>query len=218
MFKCGVVSVSFRQLSVDEVIKDFVNGDLVVETQTVQENSLLNEPITPTKEATAEYEYIFDGWYDGENKWDFANDKVSSDLTLKARFIEEDRMYVVTFKNSDGTTLSTQNVKYNDKVTLPEEPNKEATAQYEYIFEGWYNGENKWDFANNKVTGDLILKAKYTEETRVYVVTFKNEDGTVIKEEQLEYGALPEAPVAPLPDTPAPASATQLPFPDRQAF
>jgi len=48
-------------------------------------NTSLSEPVAPTKDA-----YIFDGWYKEFlclNSWDFASDKVSSSLTLFARWV-----------------------------------------------------------------------------------------------------------------------------------
>ena len=59
--------------------------------------SLITKPEDPTKAATNRVYYAFDGWYNGETKWDFANDTVSSDLNLVSRFIEKDVLYKITF-------------------------------------------------------------------------------------------------------------------------
>nr|MBO4517515.1 InlB B-repeat-containing protein [Clostridia bacterium] len=59
--------------------------------------SLIEEPETPAKAATTRVYYVFDGWYNGEVKWDFANDTVSSDLNLVSRFTEKDVLYKITF-------------------------------------------------------------------------------------------------------------------------
>ena len=58
--------------------------------------SLIEEPETPAKAATTRVYYVFDGWYNGEVKWDFANDTVSSDLNLVSRFTEKDVLYKIT--------------------------------------------------------------------------------------------------------------------------
>ena len=48
---------------------------------------LIQEPRTPVKTSgTANRVIVFDGWYYGDKKWDFAADKVESDVTLKARW------------------------------------------------------------------------------------------------------------------------------------
>ena len=58
--------------------------------------SLIEQPADPTKESTKQKTYEFDGWYNGEEKWDFINDTVSSDVNLTAKYIEKDRLYTVT--------------------------------------------------------------------------------------------------------------------------
>ena len=63
-------------------------------------------------------------------------------------------------------------VAYGDKVTKPaEDPTKDMTVSTVYTFDGWYNGEAKWDFDNDVVTGNLTLTAKFTETARKYTVT-----------------------------------------------
>ena len=62
---------------------------------------LLTKPADPTKEGDEAVNYIFDGWYLGDKKWDFANDYAFEDITLVAVFTVEYKEYTVTVV-SDG--------------------------------------------------------------------------------------------------------------------
>lgn len=63
-------------------------------TQTVNYDSLIQEPTAPTKDG-----YTFTGWYDAEtggNKWDFAANKMpAKNVTLYSRF--STNAYTATF-------------------------------------------------------------------------------------------------------------------------
>lgn len=62
------------------------NGGTSVDSQTVVENALLDEPTPPTRD-----DYTFDGWYrdDGTfaDSWSFASDTVNQDMTLYAKWV-----------------------------------------------------------------------------------------------------------------------------------
>ena len=147
----------------------------------------------PVKEPTNTQTFKFDGWYNGDVKWDFAANKITQDVTLKAKFTAEERKYTVTFQNEDGSPFGTeQKVSYEGAITAPEsDPTKDATAEFTYKFDGWYNGETKWDFAADKVTQDLVLKAKFSATKNSYKVTiaFEGIEGKQPVELTLEYGA-----------------------------
>ena len=60
------------------------DGGSAVDSVTVKAGSKLTEVI-PVK-ATLEKQYEFEGWYFGDKKWDFENDVVTEDITLKAKW------------------------------------------------------------------------------------------------------------------------------------
>ncbi|MEY8428394.1 Ig-like domain-containing protein [Lachnospiraceae bacterium 46-15] len=68
----------------------------------------------------------------------------------------------VTFDSDGGTPVETQEVDVRaGKVTEPEAPKKRG-----YTFEGWYadaERSRQWDFAQDKVLGDMVLYAKWAE-------------------------------------------------------
>lgn len=63
--------------------------------------------------------------------------------------------YTVTFV-SEGTTVETQTVKEGGTVIEPNDPTLDG-----YVFDGWYNGDAKYDFAS-PVNSDLTLTAKWS--------------------------------------------------------
>ena len=227
-------------------------GDLVF---SVLEGTKLAQPEDPVKESTEAFVYTFDGWYDGEERWDFVNDRVEKDLVLTAKFIESNRKYTVSFVVTGrddvsfdpveveyGQTYDLSNVldgvdveKYNyvvgvdgkeassvtvlsdvtvvvtfkektyytvtingvdvqmeigSKLEKPADPSKESTAEFDYIFEGWYNGDEEWNFEEDTVDGALNLIAKYKEVKRKYTISFNigGDSDISIGAIQMEYG------------------------------
>ncbi|EAE7094402.1 LPXTG cell wall anchor domain-containing protein [Listeria monocytogenes] len=156
-------------------------------TQTVNYDSLIQEPTAPTKDG-----YTFTGWYDAEtggNKWDFAANKMpAKNVTLYARF--STNAYTATF-DKEGTT-TTQAVDYDSLLTEPTAPTKDG-----YTFDGWYDAEtggNKWNFATNKMPAkSMTLYARFS--LKAYTATFNVEDTTTTQ--AVDYEALIEEPTAP---------------------
>ena len=63
--------------------------------------------------------------------------------------------YTVKFDTDGGNAIADQEVVKDGKVTKPTDP-----TNGEYVFDGWYNGDTKYDF-NTAVTADVTLKAKW---------------------------------------------------------
>lgn len=89
--------------------------------------------------------------------------------------------YTITFVNDDGNVLSTQTIEHGASATAPKNPEKEG-----YVFAGW-NGTYQ------NVRCDATITATYTK--KLYKVTFKETDGTVIgSRQEVAHG---EAAIAP---------------------
>ena len=132
---------------------------------------------TPTRAATAQYTYTFNGWVPTVSA-------VTGDVTYTAVFSETVNTYTVTWKNGD-TVLKTEQVAYGAMpVYSGETPTKEATAQYNYVFAGWTP-----EIA--AVTGDVTYNATFDQKLNTYTVTWKNWNGTVLKTDTVEYGTTP---------------------------
>ena len=187
------------------------------------------EEPTKTKDG---YTVTFDGWYNGDTKWNFETDTVTSNVTLVAKFnetistynaklilcdgTEKDIVYTIenrteklaetreflgttnaqyTYTNDLPTELPLENgktytetrtlneydvkigetaatkVAYGSKLTRPADPTKDMTVDKVYTFDGWYNGDTKWNFDTDTVKGNVTLVAKFNETARKYTVT-----------------------------------------------
>ncbi len=121
--------------------------------------------------------YDLEGWYTNDfftNKWDFATDKVTSDLTLYANWTPQ--THVVQFVDTDGTPLADQqSVPYGAQATKPDpNPQKEG-----YRFSGWHAPDEREGYAysfTRPVYEDLTLTAMWTP---LHTVTLNANGGTV---------------------------------------
>lgn len=74
--------------------------------------------------------------------------------------------YTVTFDSAGGSAVASQSIADGGKVQKPEDPDKAPSSfEISYEFDGWYNGDELWDFSSDVVTGNLTLTARYTEES-----------------------------------------------------
>ena len=102
----------------------------------------------------------------------------------------------VTFKAKVYYTVTINGVEYQievgEKLTQPEDPTKESTAEFDYTFDGWYNGDEKWNFDEDTVNGALNLIAKYKETKRKYTISFNiiGNDNLSLGSVEVEYGQI----------------------------
>ena len=145
--------------------------------------------LEPTRTQDAEFNYIFDGWSP-------AVSEVSEDVEYVAKFKEETRKYTVTWKNYDGTVLKEEEFLYGTTPSFTgTEPTKASTLEHAYTFDGWSP-------ALNKLTENTTYTASFKEEKRKYNVTWKNDDGSVIRTDAVAYGDTPDfGAVAPTKDS-----------------
>ena len=85
---------------------------------------------------------------------------------------KEEVKYTVTFESNGGSGVKSKSAEYNTTITAPANPTKTG-----YTFVGWYKEAgltNVWNFANDKVTGNITLHAKWNEIIiPKYTVTFE---------------------------------------------
>ena len=102
----------------------------------------------------------FDGWYKEpgfENKWNFATDKVSGNMTLYAKW--NIHKYKVTFISNGSDAVPEKTVDHGDTVNAPIPESRWGT------FAGWYaipqhSGGSPFNFSI-PVTGNITLYARW---------------------------------------------------------
>lgn len=145
----------------------------------------VDEPPAPEKADEEKIEYAFSGWYthDGK-KYDFERG-IEKDAELYARY-EARTKPKVTFVDN-GITLTAQYIKSGGKAQRPNDPVRQSTAEYEYEFKQWNEGDRAYDF-NKAVTEDITLTAEYAASKRRYTVTF-TVGGALYEQTTAEYGS-----------------------------
>ena len=166
------------------------NGGTDVNRQTIYEGNPVNKPDDPTKT-----DFIFVGWYLGEEAWDFENDVVTDDITLTAKWTPV--TYTVTFNSDGGSNVASQQVEKGGLVVKPSDPIKTDS-----VFIGWFNGSTPWNFETDTVTEDITLTARWNwlSDSTTYVVTFYSDGGSTVAPQSVvagSYAIRPEDPTKP---------------------
>lgn len=94
--------------------------------------------------------------------------------------------YTISFYDGEKL-LSSKTYSYGERVVQPETPVRASTAQYRYDFVGW----------GSPVTlavKDAAYTAQFSQTLRSYAVRFYDADGTLLKVEECDYGAMPTPP------------------------
>ncbi|MGN0812896.1 MAG: Ig-like domain-containing protein [Candidatus Coproplasma sp.] len=173
------------------------DGTTVISSPTFKEGAIITKPSNPSKTATAQYTYEFEGWYtaaSGGTKVEFGSITATEDVSYYARYTATLNKYTVTWKNYDGSTLETDtNVEYGTTPSYDSaEPTRAADAQYTYTFSGWSDGTNSYGKAETlpEVSGEVTYTATFSTTTKEYTVTFvMNGHGTQVNEQTVEYGS-----------------------------
>ena len=133
---------------------------------------------TPTKAADAQYTYTF-------SDWDKAIEMVTGNATYTAVYSKVVNNYEVIFADEDGTVLQKETLPYGETPSFKgEDPIKAEDEAYTYAFFGW-------DKEIEAVSGDVIYTAVYAKTIKKFMVTFVNEDGTVLQSSEFSYGQIP---------------------------
>lgn len=181
-FDNGVVTQDITLVAKWNPIKTFTvtfdtNGGSAVAPQYVAPGEKATKPITPATKPNPNA--IFIGWFLGDAEWNF-DTVITSNITLTAKWITR---YTVTFDtNGADESIPEIHTDEGDLIIKPQDPTK---ADFRFV--GWYNGEIKWNFATDKVTSDLVLKAKW-EPVPTYTVTFDANGGTEVNSQNVREG------------------------------
>jgi hypothetical protein len=155
-----------------------MNGEVELQSSEVEYGEMpVYNGDTPTRDATAQYTYTFDGWSPEVVA-------VTGNAIYMAQFEATVKSYTITWLMDDDTEIDQTVVEYGQTPSHAD-PIKEATAEWTYTFTGW-------DAEIVAVTGEATYKATFDSVHNFYTITFKDEDGSVLSALEWEYGAMPE--------------------------
>ena len=174
----SVITIIDEELGFSEFVVTFKNGDEIVKSESLKNGAEIIAPADPIKEADAQYTYTFAGW-EGYT----AGMTVSGEAVFTATFTSTVNKYDVVIGDNEAVKY-----EYGAKIEKPEDPTKDADAKFTYTFDGWYNGDVKWNFDTDVVTDNVTLVARFIESVRKYTVSYIV-DGIVVDEEEVEYNA-----------------------------
>ena len=150
--------------------------------------STITFPSNPTKDG---YEFV--GWYFDVNVWlnpcnatSFANENLTANVTVYARWEQIKETYSVTFVGGTGATgdAPTMEAKAEgDKFDLPQN----TFVKEDYDFDGWVDGQTKYAAGDEYVMPSYAVT--FTAQwvlTRKYKVTFVGGEGAVGTDPEIE--------------------------------
>ena len=144
------------------------NGGTAISAINTPWNTTISAPTAPTRNG-----YTFAGWFrnaDGTNEWNFANDIVTTNLTLHARWTPT--IYTITYALNGGTNHSSNPANYtieSSTFTL------QSPTRNGYDFLGWWTSETSGERVteiSTGSTGDRTLWARWTP--TIYTITYLN--------------------------------------------
>ena len=124
----------------------------------------LSAKLNPTEENNSGEEIVYPPKNDGENSTDLEEtEEDSSTDNNGGDNSTESNKFTVTFVTNCDDVIENQLITSGGKVTKPKNPIK-ISANTDYKFNGWYNGDKLWDFETDVVEEDITLIAYWTIE------------------------------------------------------
>lgn len=149
------------------------------------EGTLLSEiakPENPTRESYSDSAYEFMGWLPEIKE----GNRLTGPMTFLATYRSPDNKYTITFM--DGNEILWQAEVEKDSMPKYEgyeiDPSWKDDQQYSYS----WDPEDGWDKEIVKVTGPAVYVAKIKQTPKKYTIVFLNDDGTVLKTKEYEFG------------------------------
>ena len=188
------------------------NGGSAVISQTVYLGDKVIKPTDPTRKG-----YIFTGWFKDstlKTAWDFNHDIVVADITLYAKWKEnqdgnsqgEDNQggnsqgngnsqskFTITFNTNGGSSVNSQTINSGKTASKPSNPNRAG-----YTFDGWYSDAAltmTYNFSS-KVTDSITLYAKWTLNV-THIITFNSNGGSSVASQTVDSGGTVKKPSNP---------------------
>lgn len=130
---------------------------------------------TPTKPEDELHTYTFQGW-------DKPETNIVKDMVFTALFKDVLRQYTATFYDGNNRLTYTAVVDAGtDAVYQGATPAKASDEKNDYAFK-------EWDKPLTDIRADTAFHATFEATLKTFYVSFKNEDGTLLKTETVKYG------------------------------
>lgn len=191
------------------------------------ENYIFNERINPpgttpspvdTKPSDENHEVVFDAWHycdasgNATDRVYKRGDRLDGELTLKAGFVETEKIVTVTFLNEDGKEFFVAEVPYGAKlsdIAYPT-PKKNSTDAVHFNFVAWTDAGVDCD-NDYQIKGDIALTARFVGEPHRYdTITSVSKAPTFFEDGSAVYsctcGMTQQKPIDKLTDTVNPTS------------
>lgn len=143
----------------------------------------------PQRTNTTTANYVWYGWRDASGTLYAKTDvlpKATADVVYTAHFTEVKKQYTVTFRNPDGTVLSSRLWDAGATPVCEVTPVMQPSATEMFTFAG------TWQPALEPVTAPAEYTAVYTATPRSYTVTFLNYNGEVLYQGEYAVGTMPQ--------------------------
>ena len=132
--------------------------------------------------------YSLDGWYTPMGvKWNFAEDRVTANLNLYSR-LNAPNVAGIYNTTAEATQIDRANLKYGDKIPMPQEPTREGCT-----FAGWYSDSEyntEWNF-NTRIYENTTIYTKWLCD-----ITFDAGEGTPVESQTVVAGGTVMAPTS----------------------
>ena len=155
----------------------------VISSKTYHYGDTVEIPVVTVTPSDNVYNYYFIGW-------DSDVTTCQGNTTYTAAYSTEYIEYTVTFKNWDGSVISSAIYHYGETIEVPAAPQKPADQMHTYAFVGWSADVTVCE-------GDATYTAMFTPSNVQYTVVFKNYDGSIISSKVYHYGDTVTAPADP---------------------
>ena len=132
-------------------VKMETGGVFQIPDQKILWGGYVTDPMIAIREG-----YVFNGWFLGDKKWDFATNTITSDTTLVAQWTPKE--YTLTLDPSGGiySGQTAVNLTYGSAYELM------SPTRKGYTFMGWFSGEERWEQSGTWNSGDNVsLTAKW---------------------------------------------------------
>lgn len=149
-----------------------------VDGQTVLDGNFVTEPFPITND-----DKVFEGWYIDAGfttEWDFAADRVMSNITLYAKWeagtVVPSATWTVVYDHGGSVGIPSESVDDGDTVTALPTPYKAG-----YEFDGWYTDPGNWSEEfdiSTTIEEDTLVTAKWLPN---YIITYDTNGGSIVR-------------------------------------